>query len=99
MVASGGILSEGYGHDDPGVCRADDQTDAQGYRPKLKRRRAAPSYDPIPASFSVFYRRVGIRKVLSPINTVEHIRTVHSQYNERQETSENYDKCSLLRNL
>ena len=30
MVASGGILSGGYGHGGPGVCLGDDQTDAEG---------------------------------------------------------------------
>ena len=28
MVASGGVLSEGYGHGGPGVCLGDGQTDA-----------------------------------------------------------------------
>ena len=28
MVASGGILSEEYGHDGPGVCLGDGQTEA-----------------------------------------------------------------------
>ena len=28
MVASGGDLSEGYGHDGPGVCLGDGQTEA-----------------------------------------------------------------------
>ena len=28
MVASGGVLSEGYGHDGPGVCLGDGQTEA-----------------------------------------------------------------------
>ena len=28
MVASGGILSEGYGHGGPGVCLGDGQTEA-----------------------------------------------------------------------
>ena len=27
MVASGGVLSEGYGHDGPGVCLGDRQTE------------------------------------------------------------------------
>ena len=26
---SGGVLSEGYGHDGPGVCLGDDQTEAE----------------------------------------------------------------------
>ena len=30
MVASGGGLSEGYGHDGPGVYLGDGQTDAEG---------------------------------------------------------------------
>ena len=30
MVASGGVLSEGYGHDGPGVCLGDGQTEAEG---------------------------------------------------------------------
>ena len=30
MVASGGVLSEGYGHGGPGVCLGDDQTEAEG---------------------------------------------------------------------
>ena len=30
MVASGGVLSEGYGHDGPGVCLGDCQTKAEG---------------------------------------------------------------------
>ena len=30
VVASGGVLSEGYGHDGPGVCLDDDQTEAEG---------------------------------------------------------------------
>ena len=30
MVASGGVLSEGYGHDGPGVCLGDVQTEAEG---------------------------------------------------------------------
>ena len=28
MVGSGGVLSEGYGHDGPGVCLGDGQTEA-----------------------------------------------------------------------
>ena len=28
MVASGGVLSEGYGHGGPGVCKDDGQTEA-----------------------------------------------------------------------
>ena len=28
MVTSGGVLSEGYGHDGPGVCLGDGQTEA-----------------------------------------------------------------------
>ena len=28
MVASGGVLSEGYGHGGPGVCLSDGQTEA-----------------------------------------------------------------------
>ena len=30
MVASGGVLSEVYGHDGPGVCLGDGQTEAEG---------------------------------------------------------------------
>ena len=30
MVASGGVLSEGYGHDGLGVCLGDGQTEAEG---------------------------------------------------------------------
>ena len=30
MVASGGVLSEGYGHGGPGVCLGDGQTKAEG---------------------------------------------------------------------
>ena len=30
MVASGGVLSEGYGHVGPGVCLGDGQTEAEG---------------------------------------------------------------------
>ena len=30
MVASGGGLSEGYGHGGPGVCLGDGQTEAKG---------------------------------------------------------------------
>ena len=30
VFASGGGLSEGYGHDGPGVCLGDGQTEAQG---------------------------------------------------------------------
>ena len=30
MVASGGVLSEGYGHGGPGVCLDDDQTEDEG---------------------------------------------------------------------
>ena len=30
MVASGGALSEGYGHGRPGVCLGDGQTEAEG---------------------------------------------------------------------
>ena len=30
MVASGGVLSEGYGHGGPGVCLGDSQTEAEG---------------------------------------------------------------------
>ena len=30
MVASGGVLSEGYGHGGPGVCRGDGQKEAEG---------------------------------------------------------------------
>ena len=30
MVASGGVLSEGYWHDGPGVCLGDGQTEAEG---------------------------------------------------------------------
>ena len=30
MVASGGGLSEGYGHDGPGVCLGDGQTEDEG---------------------------------------------------------------------
>ena len=29
MVASGGVLYEGYGHDGPGVCLGDGQTEAE----------------------------------------------------------------------
>ena len=29
-VASGGVLSEGYGHDGPGVCLGDGQTEDEG---------------------------------------------------------------------
>ena len=29
MVASGGVLSEGYGHGGPGVCLGDGQTEAE----------------------------------------------------------------------
>ena len=29
-VASGGVLSEGYGYDGPGVCLGDGQTEAEG---------------------------------------------------------------------
>ena len=30
MVASGGVLSEGYGHDGPSVCLGDGQTEDEG---------------------------------------------------------------------
>ena len=30
MVASGGVLSEGYGHGGPGVCLGDGETEAEG---------------------------------------------------------------------
>ena len=30
MVASGGVLSEGYGHGGPDVCLGDGQTEAEG---------------------------------------------------------------------
>ena len=30
MIASGGVLSEGYGHGGPGVCLGDGQTEAEG---------------------------------------------------------------------
>ena len=30
MVASGGVLSEGYGHGRPGVCLGNGQTEAEG---------------------------------------------------------------------
>ena len=30
MLASGGVLSEGYGHGGPGVCLGDGQTEAEG---------------------------------------------------------------------
>ena len=30
MIASCGVLSEGYGHDRPGVCLGDGQTEAEG---------------------------------------------------------------------
>ena len=40
MFASGGVLSEGYGHDGPGVCLGDGQTEAEGVRSK--------EYAPIP---------------------------------------------------
>ena len=30
LVASGGVLSEGYGHEGPGVCLGDGQTEAEG---------------------------------------------------------------------
>ena len=30
MVASGGVLSDGYGHGGPGVCLGDVQTEAEG---------------------------------------------------------------------
>ena len=30
MVASGGVLSEGYGHGGPGACLGDGQTEAEG---------------------------------------------------------------------
>ena len=30
IVASGGVLSEGYGHGGPGVCLGDGQTEAEG---------------------------------------------------------------------
>ena len=29
VVASGGVLSEGYGHGGPGVCQGDGQTEAE----------------------------------------------------------------------
>ena len=44
MVASGGVLSEGYGHDGPGACLGDGQTEAEG----IPSRRPAPAYIPIP---------------------------------------------------
>ena len=37
MVASGGVISEGYGHGGPGVCLGDGQTEAEGV-PSLGRR-------------------------------------------------------------
>ena len=43
MVASGGVLSEGYGHDEPRVCLGDGQTEAEGV-PRWTRRRDAPVY-------------------------------------------------------
>ena len=50
MVASGGVLSEGYGHGGPGVCLGDDQTEA-GAVPSHGGRgdallRCMPSYRP-----------------------------------------------------
>ena len=47
MVASGGLLSEGYGHGGPGVCLGDGQTEAevvssQGERGDALLRRMSP---------------------------------------------------------
>ena len=30
IVASGGVLSEGYGHGEPGICLGDGQIEAEG---------------------------------------------------------------------
>ena len=56
MVASGGVLSEGYGLDGPGVCLGDGQTEPiwrirawRAWRlPGRWRRRGAPAYATIP---------------------------------------------------
>ena len=47
MIASGVVLSEGYGHDGPGVCLGDGQMEAegvpsQGERGDALHRRIAP---------------------------------------------------------
>ena len=42
MVASGGVLSEGYGHGGPGVCLGDGQTEAEGGRGDALLRRMPP---------------------------------------------------------
>ena len=34
IVASGGVLSEGYGHDGPGVCPGNGQTETEGVPPQ-----------------------------------------------------------------
>ena len=48
MVASGGVLSEGYGHGGPGVCLGDGQTEAKGVPSQGGcGGRAAPAYVPI----------------------------------------------------
>ena len=42
VVASGGVLTEDYGHDGPGVSLGHGQTEAEGV-PMQGRRRAAPA--------------------------------------------------------
>ena len=46
MVASGEDLSEGYGHDGPGVCLGDGQTDDEGVPLQGGRGDAGPGYVP-----------------------------------------------------
>ena len=48
VFASGGDLSEGYGHDGPGVCLGDGHTEAESILAKWTRRRAAPTYVILP---------------------------------------------------
>ena len=48
MVALGGVVCERYGHDGPGVCLGDGQTESEGVPSQGTRRRAATAYATIP---------------------------------------------------
>ena len=54
VVTSGGVLSEGYGHDRPGVCMGARPEGGRGNTvARRNRRHAAPAYAPIPDPFLV----------------------------------------------
>ena len=48
MVASGGVLTEGYGHGGPGICLGDGQTEDEGVPSQGGRGDALLRYVPIP---------------------------------------------------